>query len=482
MNFSARLLFLAMISLVLTVNLSDESAGKTNQQRHTVAYPKYSQKPYSSAMSLRGVPLDCTGASTYLISNDQSVTSVSGQTSSVSQTDGYSCVGWLERGGESILLLEIATELLLHVTLISTEDLDLFMLSDCHSDSCLFESNREFIAETNAGSFVLVVDSNLAGEKQFSLELEGLPIGAPLAACDVAKPLACVEAGIDTIRGNVFGQDSLVVYADCSPILEHGSERWHSLDLPSGATLQATLQMLGADGALWLFDGCGPGAACVAFADQTAIGDVEVLNFNNNSGQDRSFYLAVDTFRPTVDTTAGQFALILSCTGVPLPDHIPPEVAESAESILLEGTTRVLSGNLFNQPNLLTTADCGGFSTVGGERWYALILADNASFTITLADMEFDGALWLFDGCGPDATCVAFVDDHYEQGNPWGHEEVLLATKTAGGGHTYYLAVDTTRNTDEESAAYWDYTLTVEPGAKSYLRRSSQGILQSIFR
>jgi hypothetical protein len=482
MNSRARLLCLATICLVLLLNPTHDSAGETNRMRPSVAYPKDSHKPDLPAAALRGVPLDCTSAQNYVIDNDQTVTTVSGQTSSASQTNGYSCVGWLERGGEFILTLDISTKLLLHVTLDSSDDLDLFLLSDCHSDSCLFESNREFIAETNAGTYVLVVDSDLTGERQFSLELEGLPIGAPMAACDVAKPLACVEAGSDTIRGNVFGQDSLVVYADCSPILEYGSERWHRLDLPAGATLEATLLMLGADGAMWLFEDCGPTATCVAFTDQTGIGSPEVLNFSNSAGQESSYYLAVDTFRPTTNTTAGEFALTIDCTGVSPPGHIPSAVAESAEAVLLGEITRVLTGNLFDQPNLLTTASCGGFSTGGGERWYALTLADDANFTVTLSDMDFDGALWLFDGCGPDASCVAFVDDHYERGNPWGHEELLVATKAPGGSHTYYLAVDTTHDTSIEPALYWNYTLTLEPGAKSLPRRSTQDVFQRIFR
>jgi hypothetical protein len=133
--------------------------------------------------------------------------------------------------------------------------------------------------------------------------------------------------------------------------------------------------------------------------------------------------------------------------------------------------------NLFNQPNLLTTASCGAFATPGGEQWYGIILPDDATVTITLDGMKFDGALWLFDGCGPDATCLAFADERYDWTNPLGWVEFVIANKQESSGHTYYLAVDTVADTNAEYEAYWDYNLTIECGAKTASgRRQSDGL------
>ncbi len=434
----------------------------------------------ASTVSARGA-LDCSGAQEYIVNDDQNVTTVVGQTNGASQTDGYSCVTWPESGSEYIVLLDVTTALLLHATLTSTADLDLFLLSDCHSDSCLVATNREFMVEIPGGSYVLVIDSDQGGELTFSLDLEGLPVGVPLQACAAAKPLACSEAGVEII-GNVFEQDAFVVYADCSPILEYGTERWHSLELPAGGSLQVTLAMPQADGALWLFEGCGPSATCVAFSDQSSTGGNEELDFTNGSGADHTYYLVVDTFRPVESETAGAFTLHVTCPGVTPTGHIPPEIAELTEPLLCEGTTLSLGGNLYNTLDLLTTASCGAFATGGGEHWFALTLADNATLTITLDGMLFDGALWLFDGCGPDASCVAFADDLYESGNPLGHVEVLEATKMAGGGHTYYLAVDTVQDTSTQDEAFWNFNITIECGTKAAFGYTPLDALRSPFR
>ncbi len=428
-----------------------------------------------------GVPLDCSGASELSIASDQTTISLADTTAATSQTDGYVCVGWPEGGGEAIYRLDIVENLVLHVTLTSIHDLDLFLLTACHSDSCLLASNREILGAISTGSYFLVVDSNQSGRQPFQLELSGSPAGVPQIACDLTKPLACVEGGA-SITGSVYLQGAFVTYADCSPVLVTGTERWHSLLLPEGGSLRAVLRMAAADGVLWLFDGCGDEANCVAFADRTATGGQEELNLTNTTGSDVTYYLVVDTFRPTTSEEEGEFDLTVSCNGAAAPGHIPPEVAEVALEVVCEGTTLDLEGNLFGLPNRLMTAPCGAFVSSGGEQWYGLILPDDATVTITLDGMKFDGALWLFDGCGPDASCVAFADDRYEWDNPLGHVEVVVATKQAGGGHTYYLAVDTVRDTDEEYEAFWDYNLTIECGAKSDLSQPEPAGLRRLWR
>jgi len=428
-----------------------------------------------------GVALDCSGASELSITSDQPTISLADTTEALSQADSYSCVGWPEGGGEAIYRLDIVENLVLNVALTSAQDLDLFLLTACHSDSCLLASNREILGMIATGSYILVVDTNQSGRQPFQLELGGSPAGVPQVACDLAKPLACVEGGAN-VSGSVFLQGAFVTYAECSPVLVTGTERWHSLLLPAGGSLRAVLSMAAADGVLWLFSGCGEEALCVGFADRTSTGGQEELNFINTTGSDITYYLVVDTFRAVTSEEDGVFDLTVSCSSAATPGHIPPEVAEIAREVVCEGTTLDLAGNLYGLSNRLTTAPCGAFVTSGGEQWYGLILPDDAIVTITLDGMKFDGALWLFDGCGPDASCVAFADDRYGWDNPLGHVEVVVATKQDGGGHTYYLAVDTVRNTNEEYEAFWDYDLTIECGAKSVFSQPEGVGLRRLWR
>jgi hypothetical protein len=68
------------------------------------------------------------------------------------------------------------------------------------------------------------------------------------------------------------------------------------------------------DAAIWLFDGCGPDALCLAFRDATAAGSPEELRFFNRTDARRTVYLAVDAIRPIPDLYSGDYRLRISCT------------------------------------------------------------------------------------------------------------------------------------------------------------------------
>jgi len=435
----------------------------------------------SAAAAAPRVALDCSGATPVDLAADQITINLAATITASSQTDGYSCASWPENGGEFIYELNVTENLNLHAALNSNQDLDLFLLSACHSDSCLLASNREFLSSLTAGTYFLVVDSNQGGQPAFELDLTGWPAGIPQVACDLTKPFICTDTSA-SVNGNVYQQNAFVSYAECSTSVATGTERWHSFDLPDGASLRAVLQTEQADGVLWLFEGCGEAARCVSFADRASAGGEEELNFLNQTGTENTYYLVVDTFRPVASEEEGQFLLTVTCNGTSPAGHISPEVAEAAQEIICESGTVVRDDNLFNQPNLLTSGSCGALATPGGERWYGLILPGNATVTVTLDGMKFDGALWLFDGCGPDAACLAFADERYDWTNPLGWVELVIATKQPDSGHTYYLAVDTFEDTDAEYEAYWDYNLTIDCSAKSASGLPQQDGLQNLWR
>lgn len=435
----------------------------------------------SAAAAAPRVALDCSGATRVDLAADLTTINLAATITASSQTGGYSCASWPENGGEFIYELNVTENLTLHAALNSIQDLDLFLLSACHSDSCLLASNREFLSPLTAGTYFLVVDSNQDGQPTFELDLTGWPAGIPQVACDLTKPLICTDTSA-SVTGNVYQQNSFVSYAECSTSVATGTERWHSLDLPDGASLRAVLQTEQADGVLWLFEGCGEAARCVHFADRASAGGEEELNFVNQTGTENTYYLVVDTFRPVASEEEGQFLLSVTCNGTSPPGHIPSEVAEVAQEIVCESGTSVRDDNLFNRPNLLMSGSCGALATPGGERWYGLILPDEATVTVTLDGMKFDGALWLFDGCGPDATCLAFADERYDWTNPLGWVELVIATKQFNSGHTYYLAVDTFEDTGSEYEAYWDYNLTIDCSAKSATGLRQEDGLQNLWR
>jgi len=409
------------------------------------------------------VPLDCSSAEEVSFPSFGD-TVLAGVTATASQTASYSCRDWVEGGGEYFLKVILGQDMILHARLTSPLDLDLFLLADCNSDACLAGSNSEMMIRLGAGEYFLVVDSNVEGANTFTLDLETLGTGVPAEAQAAAKRISLQEAG-PPILGNVFQQEPFITYASCNPYLEFGGERWHRFTLPADASLSASLVLTYENGSLWLFQGLGAEAVCVAYADGALTGEEEVLEYRNDSGEQGTYYLGVDTREEVGWESTGEFTLSVDCD---FPDEltgIPLEVAEAASYFICAGDWEtVIEGDLLAQPNLVTSAPCGGFREEGGECWYAFILPDEAVLTATLGNLQFDGALWLFDGCGPDAECLAFADARYGADNSLDHTEELVVVKEVGTGHTFYLAVDSHQETGDPLED-WQFQLTVSVSA-----------------
>lgn len=223
----------------------------------------------------------------------------------------YACRSWNEQGPENIYRLEIGTGLELFAALrgydgtdsFPDEDLDIFLLSDCDTDSCLVGENLEFSIVLDPGTYYLVVDgygtSNPA-EGFYTLLVECRELGVPQQIC-AAGGATEVAPGTEVIslEGNLFNQPNLVQTYDCSPIVERGGELWFAVTVLAHHEFTATTTLLspGVDVALWLFDGCGPQAVCLDFADDKLAGQAEELLFPNDSDEDVVVYLGLDCYR-----------------------------------------------------------------------------------------------------------------------------------------------------------------------------------------
>ncbi|MBK9303595.1 MAG: hypothetical protein IPM94_06850 [bacterium] len=227
-------------------------------------------------------------------------TVVTGDTAGgVSAVDGYSCVGWNESGPESVLLLDVPAAATVHLILEADADLDLFLLSGCDSDLCVAHHTREFVVEL-AGRpepWVVVVDGYLGASGPWSLTVRAFAAGVPPEVCATATPLPCRTVA-DEAEGSLYGLPNQLFADDCAEYLEAGGEQWYAVSLADSALATLTLGDQSFDAALWLFDGCGEAAACVAFADDAVSGSQEVLSYRNLTGVRRTYYLAVDAAQP----------------------------------------------------------------------------------------------------------------------------------------------------------------------------------------
>ncbi|MBD3221245.1 hypothetical protein GF314_08370 [bacterium] len=244
--------------------------------------------------------------------------------------DGYACRDWSEAGPEHIYLLEVVEELNLDIWLADNDpDLDLALLTDCDSDSCLVQANTQISGRLEAGDYVLVVDGyeavpgegGVAGPYELTIETRAVGVPAEVCAPGTAADLGEFAGTVPPVQidGNLFGQPNLISVYDCAPLAARGGEQWFTASLAASdttyddgtdlATIRLTFSVSAdsLDTVIWAFDGCGPDASCLAFADDGPAGTVEELVYQNDLEEPVTLYLAVDSVQPAERESQGTF-------------------------------------------------------------------------------------------------------------------------------------------------------------------------------
>jgi hypothetical protein len=250
--------------------------------------------------------LDCSSAQ-YILLSAWVDTTITGDTTGLPDNcNSYGCEPWDESGGEIIFEIETEIPMNLHVTLTSDNDLDLILLSHCSPDSCLGMASSEFVAGIPSGTVFVVVDGYLGASGEFSIAIEATPSGLPQEACDSAMLIEDENFAVD---GDLFGQPNLVEASDCASYIERGGEQWYSIILGPHSSINISLTDLYFDGAIWLFQNCGPDAECVGFSDHGILGEDEEISLENLTDDSLSLYIGVDSFVPV---TSGSYSLSVS--------------------------------------------------------------------------------------------------------------------------------------------------------------------------
>ncbi len=268
-----------------------------------------------------GVIFDCTARDTLLLAPDVTLTRQDDTTDAASNLPGYGCNSWPQDSPEHIYRLDVTDDLELWAALgnLNGVDLDLILLNDCDTDSCLVMANLELSAFLTSGTYYLIVDGYSEKEVQFgpyTLDISCRWPGLPEAAClvDPGNKVICAAETL-TYAENLFGKPNLVQSYSCSPIIERGGEVWYELTLPGYHEVNTTLTSVPEtlDVALWIFAGCGPQAQCLGFADDRLAGSTEELSLVNNDAQPLTVYLAVDSYRPVTSAEGGDFTIDFQC-------------------------------------------------------------------------------------------------------------------------------------------------------------------------
>lgn len=264
----------------------------------------------------------CTGAATHVVTLDTDETLSGDTTGGTSQVGGYACVAWQETGPEAVFLLDVQQDVNLHVRLEAQVDLDLFLLTDCDSDSCAAWDNGEFMVTlpARAEPYVLVVDGYLGDEGPFNVVLRAYAWGPPPEVCATAAQVVCGTSPV-AMNGNLFELPNRLLADVCATYLERGGEQWYAVTLSDSATVTAVITDHFFDAAFWFYDGCAPGSECVAFVDAAPTEGIEELSYRNLSGVEHTYYLAVDAFHEIQSAGEGGYRLTFTCEGQIVPNE-----------------------------------------------------------------------------------------------------------------------------------------------------------------
>ncbi|MFH1841928.1 MAG: hypothetical protein ABIF77_01875 [bacterium] len=259
-------------------------------------------------------PFTCFARDTLILTTDLD-TLLTGDTSgNPDNIPGYACQQWAESGGEDMFRLEVLEPVRLDASLQDyTADLDIFLLSDCDSDSCLAGENSRFGLVLDPGVYWLSVDGFQGDSGVYGLHLEcSFPGVSPLICHpDTAKAVQLPGGGgTYDDSDSIFGHANLMPFDErCSPFHEDAGEVWYALTLPPRYQLTITVSTIYFDVALWLFDGCGAAAECLDFADDGVLGEDEIIEYTDLSGDEITLYLGVDGFRAPNSDLEGSFEL-----------------------------------------------------------------------------------------------------------------------------------------------------------------------------
>lgn len=295
------------------------------------AYAVAGEKPDDPSFVYDRTVFDCQPPDQLTVELGSSFTLADSTIGRPTLINGYPCAAWSETGPELIYRLDVVSDLQLTAVLsTSTFDLDLFLLNDCDSDSCLVGASTSFIADLEADTYYLIVDT--AGHPPanradtFTLELTTRAQGLPAEACTAAEAafVTCLD---DTFSlpeiQDLFGQPNLVGVYDCGTSPKNAGENWYALAQGPSGQVDVTVGDVvpGLDVNLWLFAGCGPEAVCLQFVDSNLSGLGETLTWTNEDETENvTVYLAVDAIRETVppegqETAPMTYSIRFECQG-----------------------------------------------------------------------------------------------------------------------------------------------------------------------
>lgn len=260
----------------------------------------------------------------------------------------------------------------------------------------------------------------------------------------------------------------------CAPWNESGPENIIQLEVAAGDTIQLQVWFTDPDPELdldlFLLNACD--------TDSCLISDNTEFVIDLVGG---TYYLIIDGYQGA----AGSYSVSVAVRYA----GVPPFVCSPSYSTVVDITQPEFnfSGNLWEQYDAVQGSSCSPILLKGGEQWFSVVMpppADNqfggkdfSQFTANITQVyeNLDIGFWLFNGCGADAVCLAYVNK-----GTAGQPEQLTYRNESDQEIEVYLGVDCFRPADALGTGFYDIQFISDVVVPT--EKTSFGSLRALYR
>lgn len=426
---------------------------------------------------------------------------VGGSTSNVQ----YSCINWDESGPEVLYQLVTTSVGDITATLSNlSDDMDVFLLSDCDVNACLAAADLTFTYQNApADTYYIAVDGFQGASGTYTLSVNCIPFIDPTICNTTVASFPYTESYENGLGAWVQSQDDSLQWTNLSgapgspntgPTAAYAGNYYMyieasipnfpsktaglqspCLDLTnaSSASLFFAYHMYGVamgslnvqvstdDGLswgspIWTLSGDQGNAWDTATVDLTAyIGQSIKVRFFGTTGTDFTSDIAIDAV--TIDITSLPF----SCTSTPI-----------SCGATVSGTT-VGGQSVFSQYN------CVSWFESGPEVVYELILSNPSDVSASLSNLSDDMDLFFLDACDTTA-CLDYGDSNFSLANVPPGTYYLIVDGYLGASGTYTLDLTCTTIPDpticNNTVSSFPYVESFENGLGQYVQSLADSI------
>ncbi len=293
--------------------------------------------------------------------------------------------------------------------------------------------------------FIIVDGFQAAGDAYtLNVVVGAIPPALPGETCQSAEPIV-LTGGTASVSATTLAYTSNYNVGPCTGFTANGPDRIHSITIPAGQRLTASVVPTAATFDPGISVVAAPAAqcdmvplSCLVSDDNNDVGITETVVYNNTSTNPLDVFLIIDSLQAAGD------AYTLNVTVGAIPPAPPGDVCGTAPTITLTNGMATVTGTTVNFNNDYDPGTaCTGYFTTGPDSMHQVSVAAGGTLTVTLTPAAaYDAGIYLI--AGPASQCDAepiVCLDGADVGFA-GAPEIVTYTNTSGGAQTVFIGVD----------------------------------------